>query len=198
MLGYPPFCIGIGAGLSGARTTPPAWAPVSVGTPLSGESIPSLNPRCPFDPISTVVAKGSRLVLRFGPLVVPSCVYRPFNPQCVSSSGDAAFATNAPKLRYQHREQPDVTRREPSETRSLRNCSPHSDTLASATVLLNNATRASATDSGSKPCAPSKYREENVKRARLRASDRENGYLVDPASSICSSQRLSHARLSTS
>ena len=38
----------------------------------------------------------------------------------------------------------------------------------------------------------------NVKRARLRASDRENGYLVDPASSICSSQRLSHARLSTS
>ena len=120
------------------------------------------------------------------------------NSQCAGISGDAASATNAPKLRYQNPGQLDVTRRDPSETRSLRNCSPHSDTLGSATVLLNNATRASATDSGSKPCAPSKYREENVKRARLRASDRENGYLVDPASSICSSQRLSHAHLSTS
>ena len=39
---------------------------------------------------------------------------------------------------------------------------------ALATVLLNNATRASATDSGSKPCAPSKYREENVKRGLSR------------------------------
>ena len=41
------------------------------------------------------------------------------------------------------------------------------------------------------------YLRRERKRARLRASDRENGYLVDPASSICSSQRLSHARLST-
>ena len=69
------------------------------------------------------------------------------NSQCAGISGDAASATNAPKLRYQNPGQLDVTRRDPSETRSLRNCSPHSDTLGSATVLLNNATRASATDS---------------------------------------------------
>ena len=142
--------------------------------------------------------RGPRCVSVSRASMVPCRSCRPSNSQCAGNSGDAASATNAPKLRYQNPGQPDVTRRDPSETRSLRNCSPHSDTLGSATVLLNNATRASATDSGSKPCAPSKYREENVKRARLRASDRENGYLVDPASSICSSQRLSHARLSTS
>ena len=87
--------------------------------------------------------------------MVPCRSCRPSNSQCAGNSGDAASATNAPKLRYQNPGQPDVTRRDPSETRSLRNCSPHSDTLGSATVLLNNATRASATDSGSEPCAPS-------------------------------------------
>ena len=127
----------------------PRWRKALAWYSVSGRS--PVVPSC-----ATAVAKGSRLVLRFGPLVVPSCVYRPFNPQCVSSSGDAAFATNAPKLRYQHREQPDVTRFDPSETRSLRNCSPHSDTLGSVTVLLNNVIRASAMDSGSEPCAPSK------------------------------------------
>ena len=82
-------------------------------------------------------------------------LYRPSNSQCAGISGDVASATNAPNLRYQNPGQADVTRRDPSETRSPRNCSPHSDTLGSATVLLNNATRASETDSGSEPCAPS-------------------------------------------
>ena len=86
---------------------------------------------------------------------VSAPLYRPTNSQCEGFRGDAATATNAPHRRIRSREQTDVTRRDPSETRSVRNCSPHSDTLGSATVLLQNATRASATDSGSEPCAPS-------------------------------------------